>query len=96
MSHTTSTSARTYTQRAPLSVPFRSPIVVPLRLATAALLVSCICILPGCYDPIFREDEARSQYDRFDAVRDQRAAQYFFDEFGNRKPNIRGRLLGRE
>lgn len=88
MSHTTDPSARTRSQCALLGVP--------VRLAAAALLVLYICTLPGCYDPIFRVDEARSQYDRFDAVRDQRAAQYFYDEFGNRKPNIRGRLLGRE
>jgi hypothetical protein len=66
----------------------------PLRLVVglgSALLMGAM--LGGCYEPVFREDEARSQYDRFDAVREQRAPQYYYDEYGNRKPNIRGRLL---
>ena len=30
---------------------------------------------------------------RFDAIRDQRAPSYVYDEFGSRRPNIRQRLL---
>lgn len=69
----------------------------PLRLVVgfgSALLMGSM--LGGCYEPVFREDEARSQYDRFDAVREQRAPQYYYDEYGNRKANIRGRLLGND
>ncbi|MFZ4575322.1 MAG: hypothetical protein ACOYN0_13050 [Phycisphaerales bacterium] len=47
----------------------------------------------GCQEPLFTPDQSRSQYDRFDAVRDRRAPSYVFDEFGNRRPNIRGRLV---
>jgi len=50
----------------------------------------------GCQDPLFTPDEARSQYDRFDAVRDRRAPTYVYDEFGARRPNLRGRLLTSE
>lgn len=50
----------------------------------------------GCQEPLFYPDQARSQYDRFDAVRDQRAPSYFYDEFGSRRPNIRGRLVSAE
>jgi 2-C-methyl-D-erythritol 4-phosphate cytidylyltransferase len=66
------------------------------RALAAGIALGAAMALAGCYEPIFREDEPRSQYDRFDAVRDQRAPQFYFDEFGNRKPNIRGRLLGPE
>ncbi len=50
-------------------------------------------ILGGCADPLLTPDEPRSQYDRNDAIRDRRAPTYVYDEKGNRKPNIRGRLL---
>jgi hypothetical protein len=50
----------------------------------------------GCQDQLFPTNEPRSQFDRFDAVRDKRAQQYVEDEFGNRKPNLRGRLLTTE
>ncbi len=50
-------------------------------------------VLGGCEKPVFTPDEPRSQYDRFDAIRDQRAPSYVFDEFGARRPNIRQRLV---
>ena len=50
----------------------------------------------GCQDQLFPNTEPRSQFDRFDTVRDKRAQQYVEDEFGNRKPNLRGRLLTTE
>ena len=50
----------------------------------------------GCEDQLFPVAEPRSQFDRFDAVRDKRPQQYVEDEFGNRKPNLRGRLLTTE
>lgn len=52
-----------------------------------------LSLLPGCREPLLTPDEPRSQYDRFDAVRDRRAPSYVFDEFGRRKPNIRARLV---
>lgn len=55
-------------------------------------LVLLVAGLVGCQEALFAEDEPRSQYDRFDAVRDQRAPTYVYDEFGNRRPNVRGRL----
>lgn len=50
-------------------------------------------LITGCENPVFTPDEPRSQYDRFDAIRDQRAPSHVFDEFGERRPNIRQRLL---
>jgi hypothetical protein len=50
----------------------------------------------GCQKPLLSPDEPRSQYDRYDAVRDQRAATTYMDEFGYKRPNLRGRLLPKE
>jgi len=50
----------------------------------------------GCQKPLLSPDEPRSQYDRYDAVRDQRAATSYMDEFGYKRPNLRGRLLPKE
>jgi len=47
----------------------------------------------GCRDPLLTDDEPRSQYDRYDALRDQRAPARVEDAFGTQKPNLRGRLL---
>ncbi|MBS0190728.1 MAG: hypothetical protein U0573_02400 [Phycisphaerales bacterium] len=55
-----------------------------------------IVALSGCQDPLLAPDEPRSQYDRYDAVRDQRAASTYTDEFGFKRPNIRGRLGAKE
>jgi len=49
--------------------------------------------VPGCSEPLLSPDEVRSQYDRNDAIRDRRAPSYVYDEKGDRKPNIRARLL---
>lgn len=51
----------------------------------------------GCKTkPLLSPDHERTQFDRYDRVRDQYAAQYVFDEFGRRRPNLAGRLLPRE
>jgi len=55
-------------------------------LAGAALLVA------GCAKPLFPRDQTRSQYESYDAVRNQAAPRYRFDEFGRSTPNLRGRL----
>lgn len=46
----------------------------------------------GCSQPLFSPRETRSQYDRYDRVRNEYEPQYIEDEFGRKKPNIRGRL----
>ncbi len=69
--------------------------VRPARRAGCVLLASLMAMLPaGCHEPVLTPDEHRSQYDRFDAVRDQRAPSYYMNEYGQRKPNIRPRLVG--
>jgi len=56
-------------------------------------LMGIAAVFGGCEKPVFTPEEPRSQYDRFDAIRDQRAPSYVYDEFGSRRPNIRQRLL---
>lgn len=62
-------------------------------VAPALALVAALAASSGCETPVLVPDEPRSQYDRFDAIRDQRAPSYVYDEFGSRRPNIRQRLL---
>lgn len=47
----------------------------------------------GCSEQLLTENEARSQYDRNDAARDRRAPSSYFDNKGDKRPNIRGRVL---
>ena len=49
--------------------------------------------LGGCAKPLLSPREPRSQYSRYDLVRNQYSPQYLEDEFGRRIPNLRGRLL---
>ena len=65
----------------------RAALVLLIAVPASAL------VLGGCEKPVFTPDEPRSQYDRFDAIRDQRAPSYVYDEFGARRPNIRQRLV---
>lgn len=70
------------------------------RGARAGVLVAIglggLGLLAGCQKPLFPVDAPRSQYDRIDTIRDRRAPSHYFDEFGTRRPNIRGRLLTSE
>jgi hypothetical protein len=59
----------------------------------ALVLAACAGALGGCQTPVFLADEPRSQFDRLDQVRERRAPAYVTDEFGSRRPNIRGRLV---
>ena len=50
----------------------------------------------GCQKTVFRPKDTRSQYDRYDQPRNQRAEPFTEDEFGKRTPNLRGRLIVRD
>lgn len=66
------------------------------RVALAAVLVAIAAscgVLSGCAKPLLSPREPRSQYSRYDLVRNQYSPQYLEDEFGRRIPNLRGRLL---
>lgn len=61
-----------------------------------SLLAPLVVVLTGCADPILSDKEPRSQYDRYDAVRDQYAPQWVTNEYGEKRVNLRGRLLPRD
>ena len=52
--------------------------------------------LGGCSNPLFPESEDRSQFAGYDRARDQTVPAYVEDAYGDRRPNLRGRLLTRE
>ncbi len=56
--------------------------------------VAGAALLAGCSEPLLTDNEPRSQFDRYDAVRQQRPPSYVENEFGEQRPNIRGRILG--
>ncbi|KAA0212705.1 MAG: hypothetical protein DYG94_14065 [Leptolyngbya sp. PLA3] len=61
------------------------------------LLASVVVLaMGGCRKPLLATGEERSQFDRYDRVREQDPSPYYMDEFGRRRPNLRGRLLPRE
>jgi hypothetical protein len=64
-----------------------------LRTAIGVFIVASVA---GCGEPLLAENEPRSQYDRYDALRGQRPPAFVTDEFGLDKPNLRGRLLRRD
>ncbi|QOI99629.1 MAG: hypothetical protein HRU70_03710 [Phycisphaeraceae bacterium] len=59
------------------------------------LVMMTAALVAGCSEPILTDTESRSQYDRYDQIRAQRAPGYTENVFGRDKPNLRGRLLGR-
>lgn len=65
----------------------RTQSIAPLLISAAAALT-----LSGCQKALFTDRDTRSQYDRYDRVRNQYEPPYLFDEFGAEVPNIRGRL----
>lgn len=61
-------------------------------LAAAAGAVACA----GCRAPPISDADERSPYDRYDALRNQRAEPYVEDPFGKKVPNLRERLMPHE
>jgi len=69
-------------------------------LITRSLLRAAICagfgtvavLGAGCQKTLIRDNEFVTQYDRYDTLRNEREPQYVVDEFGTRRPNLRGRL----
>ena len=64
--------------------------------ASALLFVSAVIALAGCRAPLFPDNEPPSQFERVDALRGREPSQFVYDEFGRRRPNIRGRLITAE
>ena len=65
----------------------------PVWMCAVAALLGVLPVTTGCQRTLVRDQEALTQYDRYDTVRDQRSPPYLVDEFGARRPNLRGRLL---
>jgi hypothetical protein len=66
------------------------------RVSLLLGLLVGLCAAPGCRKPLLSPDDDRSQYDRYDEVRNQRAPQFVVDEYGRQRPNLRGRLLSKD
>ena len=67
------------------------------QLPRATVLgVAGLIVLSGCQKTALRPDDRRSQFDRYDQSRSQRAQPYLEDEFGRRTPNLKDRLLVRD
>lgn len=73
-----------------LSVRRTWPVVVLITSGMAAAVGG----MTGCARPLLSPEEPRSQYDRSDRLRGRSAPPYVTNEFGDRRPNVRGRLLG--
>jgi hypothetical protein len=85
--------------------PYADPLPCPIvthnnrQLATGVQRVSLLAsavVLCSCAPPLLSPDEPRSQFDRYDGVRNQRAEQSIFDDFGVKRPNLEQRLSPRE
>lgn len=69
----------------------------PSLSRTRRALLALACLLAGlslsaCGKSLFPQDQARTQFDRYDRSRDEYAPTYIEDEFGRQLPNLRGRL----
>jgi hypothetical protein len=52
--------------------------------------------LASCSKPLLSARDERSQFDRYDRVRNEYASQFIEDEYGRRLPNLRARLRPHE
>jgi hypothetical protein len=66
-----------------------------LSIAGAAFIASLLGPV-GCAKPLLSPNEPRSQFDRYDAIRAQRSPSFEYDEFGRKRPNLRGRLIEKQ
>ena len=83
---------------APVHVKPQPNLALRSPLSAAALAVALLAgsFAGGCVKPVLSPDEDRTQFDRYDGIRAQYAPQYTADEFGMRRPNLRGRLGPKE
>ncbi len=70
------------------------------RCRSVALTLAAGCaalgMFAGCSKPLLSPEEERTQYARYDAMRNQYVPQYVEDEFGRQKPNLRARLTQKD
>ena len=65
------------------------------RAGVVAGAVVLAAITVGCQQSPITENDERSPYDRYDLIRDEYASPYLQDEYGRKRPNLRGRLIER-
>ncbi|MDF1810289.1 MAG: hypothetical protein P1U42_11400 [Phycisphaerales bacterium] len=58
-------------------------------------MMTSVAIVGGCQKTALRPKDDRSQFDRYDQARNQKAQPFLEDEFGRRTPNLSERLLER-
>ncbi len=76
---------------------FVDPTLKPFRAAFRAIFVLAGALAcAGCTEPLMSDSEERTQYDRYDGIRQQRVPPYVEDEFGRQRPNLTGRLLTKQ
>ncbi|MCA9303233.1 MAG: hypothetical protein KC996_03835 [Phycisphaerales bacterium] len=66
------------------------------RIGVGLLSAGFLVTIGGCQKTALRAKDDRSQFDRYDQARNQRAEPYSEDEYGKRTPNLRGRLIVRD
>lgn len=54
--------------------------------------LACLCVLSACQAPLLSPRDERTQFDRYDRVRNEYATQFVEDEYGVKHPNLRARL----
>jgi hypothetical protein len=69
--------------------------VLRFILKLFALMIAST-LLTGCGKVLLSQKDERSQYDRYDRVRNDYAQQYVTDEYGRQLPNVRARLKPRD
>ena len=67
-----------------------------LTMIALAGLIGGSFVSVGCQKTALRAKDERSQFDRYDQARNQKAQPFLEDEFGRRTPNLRDRLLVRD
>ena len=63
------------------------------RAAGLGLLCVAVLVCGACQRTALRPKDDRSQFDRYDQSRNQKAQPFLEDEFGRRTPNLKARLL---
>ena len=67
-----------------------------LRIATVCAAGLGATLATGCSKTLFKDGDVRSQYARYDAVRNQAVPADLPDANLRKRPNLRGRLLPQE
>lgn len=63
-----------------------------IRLGAVGVLGLMLLGAAGCREPLFSAHYPRTQYDRYDRVRGRFVEQDIENEFGEKHPNLVGRL----